>query len=155
MITDDLMIKGTSLYRVDENGNESYIRELGLSAMPTGTVTETEKYYVERKSDGYSYGYSYVYYDKNLNYVTTISVPRYYGSEFTGAGYVMNNGNLLVQTSKPLATDAKKYDFVLENKDKMQGIENFSINVLIFSLPKLITFTCLLILYFYVLAKDI
>lgn len=115
MITDELMIKGTSLYRVDDNGNETYVKELGLTSIPTGSVIETERYYVERNSDSYSYAYSYIYYDKDLNYVTTVSVPQYYGSDMGSKGYVMSNGNLLVQTTKPVASDAKKYDFVIED----------------------------------------
>ena len=107
----DLLLKGTKLYRVDEDGNETYIRDMGLSTVPTNIIGETEKYYVAGTTSGSSVSRVYVYYDKDLNYVSQVNIPNYGYSSVTA--YVMNNGNLLYQTIKPLPEDAKKYDVIV------------------------------------------
>ncbi len=110
----DLVVKGTKVYRVDEDDNETLVKDFGASAIPTNIYTETEEYYI---GCYYSYNYysseAYVFYDKNLNEVFTYVAPQYFSGEEMGETqvHVLNNGNLLVQYSKGLEADAKKYDY--------------------------------------------
>ena len=120
MITEDLMIKGDALYRVDDNGNETFIRNIGLSTTPeSGWLDETEKYYIADNDS------SYVYYDKQLNYVTTVSIPEYYNGECKS--FIMENGNILVQVVKRVGDNAWFYDFMAEDGGKYT-CETYMIN---------------------------
>lgn len=110
----DLVVKGTKVYRVDEDDNETLVKDFGASAIPTNIYAETEKYYF-----GYYYSYNYyrseayIVYDKNLNEVFTYVAPQYFSGEemYETQVHILNNGNLLVQYSKGLEADAKKYDY--------------------------------------------
>lgn len=110
----DLIVKGTEVYRVDEDGNKTLVKDFGASAMPKNIYCETEEYYISYSYYSENNSYAYTYYDKNLNEQFTYVAPQYYmGSAEMGASqvYVLNNGNLLVQYSKGLEADANKYDY--------------------------------------------
>ena len=124
-ISDDLLVKNNALYRVDDDGNETFVRDLGLSPVPNYISYETANYYVHVDSNSKAY----VYYDKDLNYVTTITVPEYDDDtdlSNLSRAFVMENGNLLVQIIKNLGTEAKKYDIISEGNKYVK--ETYMIN---------------------------
>lgn len=110
---DHLIAKGSEVYRVDEDGNETLIKDFGASAMPQNIYNETEEYYIAHNYLGNG-SYAYTYYDKSLNEQFTYVAPQYYMGYTemdVSQVYVLNNGNLLVQYSKGLEADANKYDY--------------------------------------------
>lgn len=100
----DLILKGTKVYKVDDDGNETLVKDFGVSALPYEIIQKTDKYYIACDY----YGEVYTYYNDKFEQQFIYTAPSY------GAGssvYVLNNGNLLVQYAKGLEADEKKYDY--------------------------------------------
>ena len=98
----DLIVKGTKVYKLDDDGEETLVKDFGASAIPSYIYHKTEEYYITRNNG------SYTYYDEALNQQFVYTVPSYRNASSV---YILNNGNLLVQHAKGLEADAKKYDF--------------------------------------------
>lgn len=100
----DLILKGTKVYKVDDDGNETLVKDFGVSALPYEICQKTDKYYIACDYEGDVY----TYYNDKFEQQFIYTAPNY------GAGssvYVLNNGNLLVQYAKGLEADEKKYDY--------------------------------------------
>ena len=102
----DLIRKGTKIYKVDDDGKETLVKDFGISALPDEIIQKTDKYYVAYNNDEDVY----IYYNDKFEQQFMYTAPAYDYGDYASV-YVLNNGNLLVQYVKGLEADEKKYDF--------------------------------------------
>ncbi len=126
----DLYVRDNVVYKVDEDGEETLVKDFGISKIPSNIAYETDKYYIAATNyyNGGSYKYSYAFYNKSLELVYIYTAPEYISSSYSSATVgILNNNNLIVQYAKQLHTDAKKYDYRTSN----DSLNKYSLTTLI------------------------
>lgn len=105
----DLIAIGSKVYRFDNEFNTTLVKDYGLAAMPSLTkMTRVGSTYLEVD------GGVYTVYDSSLNKVFSYNVPGY----AQGRGFLLTNGNLLVQYVVQLDQNDKKFDIRAEADKK-------------------------------------
>lgn len=103
MISEDLITTDGKVYRIDEDGNLTFVRDIELSKIAQN-YTKGEKYY-------YYFDYtSMTVYDSLLNPVSSFDLPTYVDTQ--AKFFPLNDGNVLVQYKVEEDEDGDVYDYI-------------------------------------------
>ena len=109
----DLVLYDGEYYRTDADGNLTFAFHSNPMHPSLSGVTTTAAGYYYREVDGYLHSYSAWVYDDCMKQFAYYESPSYAQEAH---GFVLNDGNLLVQYRIPTVNDAQEYDLEISGK---------------------------------------